>query len=348
MSAVAPEVSVVIPTRNRAAYLRGALESALGQVGVELEVVVADDGSEDETPSLLAAIDDPRVRVIRFDPACGMAAARNEAIAAARGNWIAFLDDDDLWAPDKLRVQLETARRTGATWVYCGVYLVSPEGDVVAVPVPAEPKTILPQLLRSNVVQAGNSTVLVKADRLRALGAYAAGLHNPWDLWIRLAADGPAAAVEQPLAAYRRHPASFIAGNRRRALAEARLIAEKHRALSDAHGVEFDLAHYDRWLKAEAIRALRTSATAQLRTGKRSTALALQLRAFLRTRAWSDLRRLGRIVAGERVRAGFRRLSPAPEVDGTGGEPTPPWLARYLKTDPPGIPSTFAAEAPRS
>lgn len=103
------DVSIVIPTRNRAVFLSHALKSALRQRDVTFEVIVVDEASTDQTPTLLAAVDDRRVRVIRHDVVRGLPAARNHGADAARGDWLAFLDDDDLWAPDKLLRQLEAA-----------------------------------------------------------------------------------------------------------------------------------------------------------------------------------------------------------------------------------------------
>src|SRR5213592_4830183 len=110
-----PEVSVVIPTHSRWDLLStAALPAALAQEAVVLEIVIVDDGSTDSTAERLAEITDTRVRVIRHERARGVAQARNAGIGAARGTWIALLDDDDLWAPDKLRTQLDTATSEGA------------------------------------------------------------------------------------------------------------------------------------------------------------------------------------------------------------------------------------------
>ena len=118
--AAPPTVTVVIPTHNRKELLRYALMSALRQEGVALEVIVVDDGSSDGTAEMLAALTDRRVRVVHHETAQGVSAARNRGIEEARGEWIAFLDDDDLWAPDKLRLQLESATKSGRRWVYVG------------------------------------------------------------------------------------------------------------------------------------------------------------------------------------------------------------------------------------
>jgi glycosyltransferase involved in cell wall biosynthesis len=106
-----PEVSVVIPTYNRAAWVGAAIDSALNQCGAAAcEVIVVDDASTDATPQVLAvrAAGEPRLRVITRPRGArhGPAAARNAGIACATGTWIAFLDSDDTWEPDKLAVFL--------------------------------------------------------------------------------------------------------------------------------------------------------------------------------------------------------------------------------------------------
>jgi hypothetical protein len=106
-----PLVSVVIPAWNAAAFVGEAIESARAQTWPHLEVIVVDDGSTDETPAALRRYDDaPDVRVIRQDNA-GPAAARNRGVEAGRGEFIAFLDADDLWRPTKVRKQLDAFRR---------------------------------------------------------------------------------------------------------------------------------------------------------------------------------------------------------------------------------------------
>ena len=92
-------VSVIIPTRNRAELLRRTLGTVLSQRLRELEVIVVDDASTDGTPAVLDAVADERVRTIRHPERRGVAAARNIGVDAAVGRWVAFLDDDDLWAP---------------------------------------------------------------------------------------------------------------------------------------------------------------------------------------------------------------------------------------------------------
>src|SRR2546421_10333643 len=112
-----PEISVVIPTRNRRALVSRALTTVLGQRNVDIEVFVVDEGSSDGTAELVRSLADSRVTVVRHETPKGVANARNAGLARARAPWVAFLDDDDVWAPDKLALQRDAA--TGARWA-CG------------------------------------------------------------------------------------------------------------------------------------------------------------------------------------------------------------------------------------
>jgi glycosyltransferase involved in cell wall biosynthesis len=102
----APRVSVILPTRNRAAVLPRAVRSVLDQTFAELELIVVDDGSSDDTESVIAEIADPRLVYVRLDEHRGAAAARNAGIKRARGELIAFQDSDDEWLPAKLERQV--------------------------------------------------------------------------------------------------------------------------------------------------------------------------------------------------------------------------------------------------
>ena len=118
-----PLVTVIILTRNRAGFLKGAVDSVLGQTYTTLELLIIDDASEDETPSIIDGFDDPRIRVLRNDLSRGIPAARNVGLREARGDLIAFLDDDDRFLPEKLRRQVKRwmERDPHPGLVCCGV-----------------------------------------------------------------------------------------------------------------------------------------------------------------------------------------------------------------------------------
>ena len=107
-------ISVILPTYNREAVLLRSIQSVLEQTVSDLELIVADDGSTDGTEALMRTIDDPRLRYLRSDQNQGACAARNRGIDAAKGEWIAFMDSDDTWTPNKLKRMLEIAEQSGA------------------------------------------------------------------------------------------------------------------------------------------------------------------------------------------------------------------------------------------
>jgi glycosyltransferase involved in cell wall biosynthesis len=237
-----PDVSVVLPTRNRSELLPLTLRSVLRQHGVDLEVVVVDDGSSDGTAAEVAGLGDARVRLVRHDTPQGVAAARNRGIAEARAAWVAFCDDDDLWAPDKLGRQLQAATQAGRAWVYAGAVNVDDRLRILEGGPPPPPERVPDLLKRYNPVPAGSSNVMVRADALARVGPFDPQLRRTedWDLWIRLAHDGFPAAVRRPLVAYRMHPRSNAFVDTAEILAETAVI-------EDRHGIPVDhAAHYRR------------------------------------------------------------------------------------------------------
>jgi len=115
-----PKVSVIIPTYNRAEFLRSAIESALTQTYTDLEIIVSDDKSTDHTKEVVRSFIDERTKYIRNKGKKGVSAARNSAILASKGEYIAFLDDDDEWFPDKLQRQVEVLDHSRPN--ICGVH----------------------------------------------------------------------------------------------------------------------------------------------------------------------------------------------------------------------------------
>jgi glycosyltransferase involved in cell wall biosynthesis len=205
------DVSVVIPTHNRRALLQTTLKSVLWQRGVTLEAVVVDDGSTDDTAGFIEGLEDSRVRLIRNEAARGVSQARNRGIEVSCGAWIAFLDDDDLWAPDKLRLQLDAAAASGRSWVYSGVVKVDAHLNIIGGTTPPTPDWVIANLKRWNQIPGGCSNVLVAEPLLSSVGGFDPGFDNlaDWDMWIRLGEKGPPASLADPLVAYRFHPANL-------------------------------------------------------------------------------------------------------------------------------------------
>ncbi len=222
------DVSVVIPTRNRRRLLALALASALEQRGVRLEVIVIDEASTDGTSEMVAAVADPRVRLVRHDVPLGKSAARNRGITDAAGQWIAFLDDDDVWAPDKLRLQLETLRATGREWAYTGAVNITDDHRILGGGPPRQPDEVAKMLSRMNAVPGGCSSVIVHRKTLPLEGFDGRfRLCEDWDMWIRLARTGPPASVAKPLVGYRVH-AGNSSGDTATLLKEADIIEQRY------------------------------------------------------------------------------------------------------------------------
>jgi glycosyltransferase involved in cell wall biosynthesis len=113
-----PKVSVVIPTYNRSDKVRKGVESVLAQSFTDLEVIVVDDGSSDNTEQTLRQAFGDRIRYY-FQPNQGVSVARNKGIAEARGEWIAFLDSDDLWEREKIERQFNALQQCGSPCGAC-------------------------------------------------------------------------------------------------------------------------------------------------------------------------------------------------------------------------------------
>jgi GT2 family glycosyltransferase len=203
-----PLVSAIVPTRNRAHVLGEALDSACRQEGVgeqfDLEIVVVDDASTDATARVAARY--PRLRYLRLPAPRGAAAARNAGIAASRARYVAFLDDDDLWLPHKLRLQvpvLEAHPEAGAVYARC---VVRHGHRMQILPFERRPPTgwIYPALLTSNVC-GGVLGLLIRREALAVTGLFDETLPTAedYDLWLCLAFHFPFLFVPQPVAVYR-------------------------------------------------------------------------------------------------------------------------------------------------
>jgi glycosyltransferase involved in cell wall biosynthesis len=201
------DVSIVIPTHGRLEFLRSALCSAMRQHSVSYEIVVVDDASSDGTREWLDSRRGEGLRVVRHAAQRGVSAARNSGLEVAQGRWIAFLDDDDVWAPDKLKSQLGEALRLGRGWVYAGDVHVDEHLRTLGGGPPLPPHEVMKQLSAYNTLPSGASNVMIRAGVLSDIGTFDTSLTRTedWDMWLRLAATGPPACVPRPLVAYRHH-----------------------------------------------------------------------------------------------------------------------------------------------
>jgi glycosyltransferase involved in cell wall biosynthesis len=307
-----PTVSVILPTFNRLKLLRPAVESVFAQTFRDWHLIVADDGSEGETARFLTSLGaEPRVTVLRLAHRGNPAAVRNAALREARAEYVAFLDSDDLWLPEKLEVQLGVQRaRPGRRWSYCAEYLMDAQGrshpgqgaDGRALAEGA----IFEKLLN---FEASLSTPCVLAERslIEEVGGFDEGLRywEDYDLWVRLSLRSEVAAISQPLVRVRSHAEHYSAD--RPGVYEARfLLLEKIARLAST-------PRQHALLRRERARTAAALATVHASLGARGAALAMLWRS--RSGAWHDrdwwpraARTLARALAPSWLRGRLRRL----------------------------------------
>ncbi|HEV7782240.1 MAG TPA: glycosyltransferase, partial [Chitinophagaceae bacterium] len=126
-----PLITVVIPTYNRASLIKKAIGSVLVQTHTNLELIIADDGSADDTKEVVSSVNDPRIKWIGLPHTGHIGKVRNAGALAGKGEWIAFLDSDDEWLPGKLQCQVEALRTTGHRWCYTNFELMNEKGITV-------------------------------------------------------------------------------------------------------------------------------------------------------------------------------------------------------------------------
>jgi glycosyltransferase involved in cell wall biosynthesis len=270
-----PDVSVVVPTRDRCRFLKRAVTSALAQTDVEFEVLVVDDASTDSTNELISGLADARVRYLKRNVAGGVSAARNTGISEAKGRWIAFLDDDDIWSPDKLARQVGVMETNGTTWSFAGDVAVDDELNILGGGPPPSPDEVVDLLERHNSVPAGASNVVAAAETLSAAGPFDTELTNSedWDMWIRLAHVGRPDSVNRPLVAITYHD-----GNASR---DMDAMLRQLDVVAQRYGIRIDRARHFRW-----------AAWYALLNGRRADAA----RHYARAVAAGDIASLGRIA----------------------------------------------------
>jgi glycosyltransferase involved in cell wall biosynthesis len=295
-------VSVVLPTRDRRAWLRLALATVLWQEEVTVEAIVVDDGSVDGTAETVEGLGDSRIRLLRHDRPRGVGVSRNHGADEASHPWVAFLDDDDLWAPDKLRLQIDAARRNERDWAYAGSVNVGEDLTILGGTPPPDAGALANAIFRYNALPGGGSNVVVRRDTLVAAGPFDTRLYNTedWEMWIRLTKLGPPADVAEPLVAYRVH--------RTNASLDVAQILAGVALIERTHHLEIDRGILHRWI-----------AESSLREGKRADALKHMTIAARHGQLGGVVGDLGRIAR--------RRLASATRRSDHGSRPHADWTA---------------------
>jgi teichuronic acid biosynthesis glycosyltransferase TuaG len=199
-----PVVSVITPAHNAARFLHETIRSVQAQTFTEWEMIVVDDLSSDETPAIVRqfAAGDARVRLLQMTSKGGAAGARNAGMDAARGRNIAFLDSDDLWLPEKLRVQVEFMRSTGAVFTFAEYRMIDEEGSIIGRPIRAPKRIDYRELLKNTAI--GCLTVMLDREICSGIRMPNLRRHEDLAMWYAILKRGNVArGIPIDLARYR-------------------------------------------------------------------------------------------------------------------------------------------------
>lgn len=205
-----PKVSVIIPTYNSAAFLVDAVESVLAQTYRDFEILVIDDGSTDDTEQVMERYKG-RVHYLRQRNG-GVASARNHGIAMSKGHYIAFLDADDTWFPEKLEKQTKALKSdTSARVCYSAFLSVTSDLKPIGVKRSTRWRTALEDLLLQGNIVGSICTVVAERVLFEDLGGFDSELSQcaDWDMWVRLAAHSEFLYIDDPLVTYRQHDSNM-------------------------------------------------------------------------------------------------------------------------------------------
>jgi glycosyltransferase involved in cell wall biosynthesis len=206
-----PKVSVIIPAYNAMTFLPITLENVLQQTWQDFEVVIINDGSRDNLLEWTATLNDPRIKVFSQNNQ-GLAAARNSGIRFASGEYLAFLDADDLWRPTKLAQQVEVLDQNPTVGlVYTGVESINAQGESTGRTYQRYVRgQVWQSLITHNVVECG-SNALVRRVCFSTCGEFDSTLGSAvedWDMWLRIARHYEFESIPELLVLYRQHTGS--------------------------------------------------------------------------------------------------------------------------------------------
>jgi len=265
-----------------------------------LEVIVVDDGSRDGTATKVGAIRDPRIKAIRNSTSVGVAGARNAGLDEASHPWVAFCDDDDIWAIDKLERQLAALRRAGDSEAWCAGASVNVSNDWSAsgCTFPPPGTCIARAVLEGNCIPGGGSGVLASTALVRRVGGFAPDLSllADWDLWIKLSLEAPFVPVQELVLAYVHHEGSMSSR-------VEPFLHELHRVRDKFAGERLRLG-----TTAAAFDVTSWMASSLSREGRRVAALKLYLELALETRRLDLAIPMAAAIGGPALRARLSQL----------------------------------------
>ena len=215
-----PFISIIMPAFDAEKTIRDSAQSVLDQTYRDWELIIIDDGSPDGTGRAARSLaeTDPRIRVFTNQVNQGVSESRNFGIRNARGEWIAFLDSDDLWTPVKLQKQVERIRTDpSADLVFTGSAFMNGQGERAEYILKVPQTVSYRELLRQNIISC--SSVLVRRELMMRYPMGHDGMHEDYAVWLQILRDGGCArGIDEPLLIYRLSAGSKSGDKKRAAL----------------------------------------------------------------------------------------------------------------------------------
>jgi glycosyltransferase involved in cell wall biosynthesis len=240
-----PSVSIVLPTYNRLEFLRASVESVFAQSYRNWTLIIADDGSQEPTCAYLRSLTErQQVQVLWLPHGGNPAAVRNAALRVAAGEYVAFLDSDDLWLPNKLERQVASLRsRTRERWGYTGYVRIDANGDPRVYPgtrqwVPHRGAIV--EALLTLDAEVSTPAVIVERQLLEEVGGFDETLllFEDYELWIRLACRSDIDLIDEPLTKLRSHDQHYSGGSLRTIKNRLQLLNKMQHLVCD-RGLQF-------------------------------------------------------------------------------------------------------------
>ncbi|WP_330673999.1 sugar transferase [Blautia obeum] len=195
-------VSIIMPSYNTASYIKETIQSVLNQTYQNWELIIVDDCSADNTDEVLGTIKDPRIRYFKNDKNSGAAVSRNKALREARGQWIAFLDSDDLWMPEKLEKQIHFMEKNDYSFSYTNYEEIDVEGKKTGIRVTGPKKITKTGMF--NYCWPGCLTVMFDANKVGLLQIKDIKKNNDYAMWLKVCKKVNGFLLDEYLAFYRK------------------------------------------------------------------------------------------------------------------------------------------------
>lgn len=201
-------VSIIMPSYNTAPYIKETIQSVLDQTYTNWELIIVDDCSTDNTEEVLATINDSRIRYFKNEKNSGAAVSRNKALRAAKGQWIAFLDSDDLWMSEKLEKQINFMKKNGYSFSYTNYEEIDVDGNKTGIKITG-PKRITKTGM-FNYCWPGCLTVMFDADKIGLIQIEDIKKNNDYAMWLKVCQKADCYLLDEYLAQYRKGRAGSV------------------------------------------------------------------------------------------------------------------------------------------